>query len=138
MTDIPKYRYLIVDDDKFTCDLITLFLTKKGAAEVMVADDGKNAIEKLQAASTLPDIIICDLNMPNLDGVEFLHYLAEELFTGGIILMSGSDKILLNAVGRLGKAQFLTVLGTLEKPFSPDMLVEFLSQYNDDRQASSG
>ncbi len=136
--DYPKYHYMVVDDDQFTRDLISRLLRKQGALNIECADDGKTAIARIHDTRRFPDIIICDLNMPDMDGVEFVNYLAEEMFTGGLILISGSDKVILNAVSRLGKAYFLSILGTLSKPFSPDQMMQFIAAYDPSRKMPEG
>jgi len=136
-TDIPNYSYLIIDDDKVTCALIKSLLSRQGASGIEVADNGKTAMKLIKAASRFPDIIICDLNMPDMDGVEFVQYLAHEYFTGGLILTSGSAQNMLNAVRRFGQAWFLNILATLPKPFEPEALLECLARYDKDHRAST-
>lgn len=130
------YHYLIVDDDQFTCDLIASFLRKNGVTHIKVVNDGKPAIEHLASCAELPDIIICDLNMPTLDGVEFMRYLGQEFFNGGLILISGSDRIILDAASRLGQARFLNIIGMLPKPFVPEALVSHLETYTDSQRVA--
>ena len=62
-------RVLLVEDDRFTRKLISGYLLPAGYV-VKTAEDGLEAIAKLRAG--LPDLIICDLNMPRMSGPEFL------------------------------------------------------------------
>ena len=63
-------RVLVVEDDPGTQTLLRKQLTAKGF-EVSIAGNGLDGLMKLEQA--LPDIIICDMNMPELDGVGFVR-----------------------------------------------------------------
>ena len=63
-------RVLVVEDDPGTQTLLRKQLSAKGF-EVHVAANGLDGLMQLEAA--LPDIIICDMNMPELDGIGFVR-----------------------------------------------------------------
>ena len=62
-------KILIVDDDKTTRKLLSLYLKGSGF-EVVTAENGLNALEKL--GSEPVQLVLTDLNMPYMDGIEFL------------------------------------------------------------------
>jgi CheY-like chemotaxis protein len=62
-------KILIVDDDKTTRKLLSLYLKGSGF-EVVTAENGLNALEKL--GSETVQLVLTDLNMPFMDGIEFL------------------------------------------------------------------
>jgi len=62
-------KILIVDDDKTTRKLLSLYL-KGSEFEVVTAENGLNALEKL--GSDTFQLVLTDLNMPFMDGIEFL------------------------------------------------------------------
>ncbi|MBE0602160.1 MAG: response regulator, partial [Deltaproteobacteria bacterium] len=62
-------KILIVDDDKTTRKLLSLYLKGSGF-EVVTAENGLNALEKL--GSDTFQLVLTDLNMPYMDGIEFL------------------------------------------------------------------
>jgi len=62
-------KILIVDDDKTTRKLLSLYLKGSGF-EVVTAENGLNALEKL--GSDTFQLVLTDLNMPFMDGIEFL------------------------------------------------------------------
>ena len=64
-------------------------------------------------------------------GVEFVRHLAEIGYTGLLVLLSGEDEQILNAVRDLALAQGLTVIGTLRKPVYPDALQAVLGAIDD-------
>ena len=64
---MARRKILVVDDEPKVCDLIKAYLEKDGY-EVILAGDGKSAVEK--ARSHKPDLIVLDLNLPVMDGIE--------------------------------------------------------------------
>ena len=63
-----------------------------------------------------PDLVILDLAMPNVDGIELLHFLAEEHCQAPILLMSGLDPDMRESALRLGRAYRLNMAGIVAKP----------------------
>ncbi|MBF0123104.1 MAG: response regulator [Candidatus Omnitrophica bacterium] len=68
-------KILVVDDEKGVVDLLYKFLSKEGF-EVMIATDGKTALER--ARKFLPDLIILDVRMPDMDGGEVMAVIEED------------------------------------------------------------
>lgn len=127
--DMARYHYLVVDDDVPMSTLITGILHKIGAARVDVAENGEAALAHL-TGKKIPDIIISDLRMPQLDGVVLMRHLAAKQFAGGVILVSNSDKRILRMVVNLAEEHNLNVLGALSKPFSPLALRNILMHFD--------
>jgi CheY-like chemotaxis protein len=73
MSGPVKHRILVVDDDESVRDVFTLMLREKGY-EVATAENGFDALLKLKEV-VIPDVIISDLNMPEMSGFEFLSHL---------------------------------------------------------------
>jgi CheY-like chemotaxis protein len=69
--DFEKIKILIVDDDPDIRQLLKLYLINKFDCDVFVVGDGMAAVESLER-NGLPDLIILDMNMPKMDGYEFL------------------------------------------------------------------
>ena len=124
---------LVVDDETFVLNLTVRVLKKLGYEDVEIATDGKLAINKLVTSETAFDLIICDLNMPEMDGVEFMRHINNTEFDGSMILLSGEDERMLETAFVLAEAHNLKVLGAISKPLKPDLLKELLnkSQSND-------
>ena len=68
-SDNAVSKILVIDDEDSFRQVIIKFLSKQGF-EVVAASDGKAGVGL--AAETLPDLIVCDLNMPGMDGYEVL------------------------------------------------------------------
>ncbi len=111
--------FMIVDDDPIVLKLAEKILTEAGAKSIVSACNGLEAINNLSAPDAVFDVILCDLNMPEMDGVELLHKIAEKNYTGGILLLSGEDDRMLEAAYDLARAHQLNMIGAIPK----DLLV---------------
>ncbi|MCG8378912.1 MAG: EAL domain-containing response regulator [Proteobacteria bacterium] len=126
---IANLEILIVDDDRFTLKMLSRQLAGIGCTSVELVDSGKNAIERLSSDNKEYDIIICDLNMPEIDGVELIRHVVDSGFKGGIIFLSGEDQRILKAARTLAESQQLNVLAAISKPLKFVLLDEILYQY---------
>lgn len=87
MTDISKGRILIVDDEPSLCESLEMLLTEVGY-EVSTAVDGFDALLRLKTFT--PDVIISDLNMPQMSGFELLSVLRRRFPEIAVAAMSGA------------------------------------------------
>ncbi len=127
---MKNIHIMIVDDEPSILALASRHLKKMGFSNITSCQSGQSALEKYQEDTGLFDIIISDLNMPEMNGVEFLRHLSEEDYSGGIILLSGEDERILEVAQDLAKARNLNVLGYISKPFERKSLESLLSQYS--------
>jgi len=111
-------RILVLDDDPFMRKLLAHMLGSLGFDAVTTCDSGPAALAWVDAPGKSPDLILLDLNMPGMDGIEFLRKLAEHGFKGSLILVSGEDERVLQMARKLVQAHRLTALGHLSKPVS--------------------
>jgi DNA-binding NtrC family response regulator len=81
-----KPRVLIVDDEKDICDLLFRLLGKEGFNPIM-AHDGKSALEMIRLG--MPDLVITDVRMPKMDGMELLRHVQQISPTLPVILITG-------------------------------------------------
>ena len=71
--------------------------------------------------------MFCDLQMPDIDGVEFVRHLARLGYRGGLVLVSGEDGRILQTVRKLAAAHGIHMLAALAKPVSPEQLRQVLA-----------
>src|SRR5262245_51743577 len=104
-------RVLIVDDDESLRESLELVLAAEGF-EVVSAPDGPEALSRIEASAF--DVILCDVRMPGMDGMELLPQLVRRLPGSTLIMMSayGSDDLAIEAMNR-GAYDYLA------KPFRP-------------------
>lgn len=112
-----RLRVLLLDDDNFTLDVIADMLSDLGSFDVRCESDARRALQTL--AIEPPGLLICDLSMPDMDGIEFMHAAAEAHFKGSVMLLSGMDEGVRRSAERLARAHGLNVLGAYKKPISP-------------------
>lgn len=122
-------RVLLVDDDKYILDIVEHILNRLGIKNVSRARDGHAALAAIDGANRSYQLVICDLNMPCMDGIELLRHLANRCFEGGVILSSGCDNRLINTVENLVLAHKLRFFGTLHKPISEAELLTSLIKF---------
>jgi CheY-like chemotaxis protein len=97
--------------------LLSDMLSEIGPVDVRCQCDARSALQALAAAP--PALLICDLSMPDMDGIEFIHAAAGAGFGGHVMLLSGMDAGVRRAAERLARAHGLQVLGAYKKPISP-------------------
>lgn len=136
MIDKATIKILILDDEPFMLKLLARMLANQGFVHVVCCNNGKDALARLNIESTRPDLILLDLNMPEMDGIEFIRYLVERQFTGSLILVSGEDERMLKTTERLVQAHKIAVLGYLQKPVTPDALLAMLTQWSPPSKAA--
>lgn len=109
-------------------DLLKHMLGREGFEHVVCMGDGAAALSWLDAQGEPPQMVVLDINMPGMDGVEFVRHLAERRFTGSLLLVSGEDEILLQSTEKLARAYELQTTTPLRKPPSTDALRAALAQ----------
>ena len=88
MSDTPA-TILVVDDDVFTAELTGLILESAGYATI-IAEGGLDALEKMAADPTVR-IVVSDMNMPFIDGLQLFAELREQGFSQPFVLLTGED-----------------------------------------------
>jgi len=109
-------KILICEDEEIMLTALEFRLRKHGF-EVIVAENGKEALEKIQEFT--PDIIVADIMMPFVTGLELVHFVRQDMKSSLPIIVISSlenDEIVLEAF-RLGASDFIT------KPFKPNELI---------------
>ena len=126
MDDIAGCRVLIVDDEAFIRALLRRCLARLGVGEIREAGNGKTGLAELRAFS--PELVLCDLNMPGMDGIEFLRLLAATAPDLPTLIVSGEDKRTLDGALRLAKGYGLASVGVLAKPIEPERLAQAIAR----------
>ena len=127
--NIGELNFLVVEDDVFQRQLIVKMLRSLGMVAIIEAGDGNQALALLRAAGSKPvDIVICDLNMPEMDGLEFLRHLSRESRQPEVVIVSALDDKLLSSATRMAKMYGIRLLGTMQKPGTLVQLEDLLSR----------
>jgi EAL domain-containing protein (putative c-di-GMP-specific phosphodiesterase class I)/FixJ family two-component response regulator len=117
--DDSKIKILVLDDEQFMLKLIEHILGDMGYAPASTCDDGQTALELIAGSAEPPNLILLDINMPQMDGLAFIRHLVELHYSGSVILVSGEDERMQQAAEKLARAHKISVLGHLHKPVTP-------------------
>ncbi|PKA14046.1 diguanylate phosphodiesterase [Leptospira meyeri] len=124
-------NFLVIEDDDFQREVIVDILIRLGAIHVTQARTGSEALKILTEINPSPiDIILCDLNMPEMDGMEFIRHIGTSHSSIATIIMSALDGALIESVQKMASAYGANILGAIEKPITPGHLETLLSLYN--------
>lgn len=117
---------LVVDDDEFSQDVLSALLHDQGVSDVHTACNGRDALRTLARMPHPPEVLICDVFMPDMDGIEFLDQLGKRHFEGSVILVSGMNIEMLEIARDVAVNNGLKVLGAFVKPLHRDVLAQAL------------
>ncbi len=122
-----KIKILVVDDNKKFLDLLNEFLTDNDY-DVMISDNGKEA--KKHFTEFNPDIVVTDIVMPDLDGIELLLELRQINPDIQVIMMSGGNRGFAESYLRMAEKLGANVI--LNKPFALSELLQQIKKIETD------
>jgi PAS domain S-box-containing protein len=121
-TMVAQQRILVVDDDSDFGEFVSSTANAMGF-QCTTANDANRFLQLLAPDTTL---VLLDLMMPGMDGVELLRLLGERKCKAGIVLVSAIGKRTLEAAEQLARVLGLSIVGHLQKPFTVSELEEVL------------
>jgi EAL domain-containing protein (putative c-di-GMP-specific phosphodiesterase class I)/FixJ family two-component response regulator len=113
---------LVVDDDPFALKLICFQLKKLGYRSIHAYSNSAAALEYMHGEANSIALILCDLQMPGIDGIEFIQKVVDLDYEGGLILISGEDSRTLKSAQNFADNFGLMSLGAISKPVNSDHL----------------
>lgn len=122
-------KVLLLDDDPFVLRLLERQLANLGVEVRHACERAELALAQLAEGSADVDVVFCDLQMPGMDGVEFLRNLVAIDDPPALVLVSGEDTRVLESAERLARAHHLVVLGALHKPFDMGQLRRVIERH---------
>jgi EAL domain-containing protein (putative c-di-GMP-specific phosphodiesterase class I)/CheY-like chemotaxis protein len=128
-TPIADLHFLIAEDDEFQRRWLAVMLAKLGAQHIVEAENGRIALDILRDSQPPIDISFIDLNMPVMDGIELVRHLANGNYHTAVVLASALGSALLFSVETMSQAYGIDLLGSFEKPATPELLQELIGKY---------
>ena len=136
--DFANLTFLVVEDHDFQRRALIRLLRDLGAEHVLEAANGRESLDALAARGAPVDAVLCDLDMPEMDGIEFISPLAEQRLAQAIAVVSGMEPSILNTVETMARAYGLQVLGAIAKPLTREALLGCLGRFEPRSLASHG
>lgn len=127
---------LIVDDEEFMRDFLCAVSAKVGIGNSISASSGQETLDIILARAEPFDFVFCDLQMPEMDGIELIRHLADSDYRGGVVLVSGEDQRILETAHGIAEVRGLKLIGSLTKPVSVESLSQLLTNYNESEKKS--
>lgn len=110
---MPSQRLLIIDDE-FDIAVLVKEVAEDCGYDVRITVNSNSF--KQTYASFQPDLIVLDLSLPGMDGIQLLRFLADAECTARLLILSGFDRKVRNAAEQLGGARGLKMAGSIAKP----------------------
>jgi EAL domain-containing protein (putative c-di-GMP-specific phosphodiesterase class I)/ActR/RegA family two-component response regulator len=126
--DNSLLRVLVIDDQSHVRTLVREILKRMGITNVTDAADGHDALAAVTQPGGRFDLILCDLRMPERDGIETIRSFAALGLESAIAIMSVEEERVIETAGMLAEVQGLRMLGTIAKPVTAEKLEPILKR----------
>ena len=120
---------LVLDDEASSQEVARCVLQRLGIERVECASNGARGILALRRMQTPPDLILCDIFMPEMDGIEFVNALVDLGFAGSLVFISGMDPQYIQVANTIAGGSGLRYLGAVLKPLRDEELREVLARH---------
>lgn len=115
---------LIIEDDAFQCKILNTMLSSMSNAKVVTASNGKEGLAAIEKQK--PDVIFCDLYMPEMDGVEFVRVMSEMDIQTTVVFTSSAASDVQAAVIEMSRSYGLKKVANLIKPLKREQVSQLL------------
>ncbi len=116
------WSVLIADDDPILRAVAESYFRSRDAVQVACASNRSEALRHIDSQDANVDFIWCDLNRPEMDGVQLLRMLKLRDFKGPIAILSGEHETVLSLARHIAQKHDLNIVGALNKPLNFDDL----------------
>ncbi len=124
---LKQLSVIVVDDDHFILRQMERMLKRLGIEQATFTDNADQALRYLARKNPVTDLLITDLNMPDLDGIELMRHISAMKLDVSVILMSGEDSRILHTAEQIARERQINILSSLEKPVQQDALAQLIS-----------
>lgn len=123
---LDTIRVCVIDDDEFVLAAIKSLLNSVGVERVVTFANGQGALNRIENFDEGFELIFCDLNLPDIDGIALLRALHSTGFKGFVTVLSGEDHRLLMAAASFTEALGMNLAGAIQKPLTRTRLAGVL------------
>ncbi len=127
MSDLSHLHVLVLEDDAFQREVLAAALRRLGIRSIVCVADGRAGLHALERQPHGFDIVLCDLEMDGMDGIEFVQRVSKSAIGGLIFCSSHGDAVLASAEW-MARACRLPLIGVLPKPVSTERLRALLAR----------
>lgn len=113
---------LIIDDDPTQVAIMQAYFASLKVTDIKGTTNPSEALNYINSNKEQIDLIVSDLQMPEMDGLEFLRHLNSMQYTGKLAIISGVKTDLLNHASRLARMHRLNIIGHVPKPVTKSSL----------------
>lgn len=128
-----ELRFLVVEDQEFQRAALKQLLVTLGAQAVHTAEDGQAGLQVVWDPDRPVDIVVSDIAMPGMDGVEFVRHLGESGASISLILTSAVDPTVLASIANVADAYKVSLLGVISKPVTAAKLARLVELHRSAR-----
>lgn len=126
MKDFSASTALIVEESTVQREHVAGLLRQIGFGTVLSANDGINALRTLEQRGAPVDLVLTDLDMPGMDGVELIEQLAKRRFAANLIAASANQPRLQEAENGVPAGSAMHILAAISKPVRLEALQDLL------------
>lgn len=119
-------KILLIDDEPFVLRLLARQLGNLGFTDLILCESPYEAVDAFREHGGSIELVFCDLQMPEMDGVELIRHMVSVGYRGGLVLVSGEEERILHTAEKLAQAHRLDVLGALHKPVKSGQLKQIM------------
>jgi len=119
---------MVIEDHDFQRQGLCRMLSSVCMKKIHQARHGLEALDILNSSGNI-DLIFCDLDMPEMDGIEFIRRLSKYEMTPSLIICSATDHAIIKSVEKMTCEYGVNFLGVLEKPAAKEHIVELVKKH---------
>ena len=119
---------MVVDDEPTQRMAASLICRSLGIQTILDHENARDALTDLEGKAKAVDLVICDLDLPEMDGMEFIRRIGQMSAKPAILIVSGHPASVLDSVETMARAYGLTVMGSVGKPLTKAVLEPVLDQ----------
>jgi EAL domain-containing protein (putative c-di-GMP-specific phosphodiesterase class I) len=127
--EIAALQFLVAESEPVQRELLAGVLRSAGARNIQVAPDGHAALRAVGAAAPAIDIIVMDLELAGMDGLELIRRLAGEGCRAGLVVVGAQSGDILFCVETMALAYGVDLLGAIARPVTAQRLEALIANY---------